>query len=800
MQTDSADRPTAALIDDLPTVSVLADEQAAENESDKQAVKTDDPLCLTIDFDHANASFAVNAIVSDEHMQKLPTLQEIQELPTSADFGDLHFYLRDGTLPDDDKKARKILLQAQDYTLESDALWHLYTPRTRNLDRAYSVVKRLCVPEKFRDKIACVQHNNNCHVGADRVFAASRFEYFYPGQYTHLRKHVLSCETCQKAKEMTHPQKAPIGDLGLTVLGQKWFLDTHGPFPQTAAGNSYICVFIEHVSLWTEFYPMAQLTAEAIVHAFLDCVISRFGAAKQLCLVSDRGSAFTSQLMATFSKVFHITQIFSAPYKHNQNQPAEIIDATINKSLRILCADNKEWDKVLPMVALSYRSTPTAGKNLSPSQIWFARQMFVETDFSLLSDENIADIAPSHLNEVRLRLKVLQTLAIQNATQNAERHRLKYNQKAKIPTYKVGDKVLLEISNVKPHQCAKLQFKFRGPFLILQLLNGYQYRLKDLTTSKIMKYPVHADKLRPFNKLEGTTQQLDTSEDVCLYSEQTPKRHIDVQVKIEDVTTVSCDAIVRLLTRDLDEVRGASRAILKLAGNEYRQQCEQYIRQLGQPSPSCTAAGPLLLHARHIVHALLPELNDSYDHINTEAELISAILQCLLTVDTMSDISTIVIAPIATQSVGMDQWTLSHAMVKALCKFDEQTCDNPGQVKVVQFVNLCITNADVLCVVLRQLMLQEQQEVVLAPPEATSQVPQSTENNQSQRASGSQVSTWVPIKDILGHRRRKGKDYFLVAWDGSSQQDWIEKRFITEAALKHYYANKKPRKKRRRHY
>jgi hypothetical protein len=261
-----------------------------------------------------------------------------------------------------------------------------------------------------------------------------------------------------------------------------------------------------------------------------------------------------------------------------------------------------------------------------------------ETDFSLLSNENIADIAPLHLNEVRSRLKVLQTLAIQNATQNAERHRLKYNQKAKIPTYKVGDKVLLEISNVKPHQCSKLQFKFRGPFLILQLLSGYQYRLKDLTTSKIMKNPVHADKLRPFNELEGTTQQLDTSEDVCLYSGQTPKRHIDVQVKIKDVTTVSCDAIVHLLTRDLDEVRGASKTILKLAGNEYRQQCEQYIRQLGQPSPSCTAAGPLLLHARHIVHALLPELNDSDEHLNIEAELISAILQCLLTVDTMSDI------------------------------------------------------------------------------------------------------------------------------------------------------------------
>jgi hypothetical protein len=48
--------------------------------------------------------------------------------------------------------------------------------------------------------------------------------------------------------------------------------------------------------------------------------------------------------------------------------------------------------------------------------------MFVETDFSLLSDANITDIVPSHLDEVRLRLKVLQGLAIQNATENSERH------------------------------------------------------------------------------------------------------------------------------------------------------------------------------------------------------------------------------------------------------------------------------------------------------------------------------------------------------------------------------------------
>jgi hypothetical protein len=92
----------------------------------------------------------------------------------------------------------------------------------------------------------------------------------------------------------------------------------------------------------------------------------------------------------------------------------------------------------------------------------------------------------------------------------------------------------------------------------------------------------------------------------------------------------------------------------------------------------------------------------------------------------MSDVSKIIIAPIAIQSVGMDQWTLYHAMVKDLCKFDEQTSDNSGKLKAVQLANLSTTDADVLCVILRHLLLQEHHETA-SPPDTFGQVPQETE-------------------------------------------------------------------------
>jgi hypothetical protein len=245
-------------------------------------------------------------------------------------------------------------------------------------------------------------------------------------------------------------------------------------------------------------------------------------------------------------------QKLTAPYKHSQNSPAEVIGATINKSLRILCADHSQWHKALCMVALAYRSTPTAGRNLSPFEIWFGRRMFVETDFSLLSAANIADIVPSHLDEVRLGLKVLQGLAIQNATENAQRHRLKYNQNATIPDYKLGNKVLLRIMATKPHQCAKLQFKYKGLYLIEQILPNYHYRLKELTSGKIMKNPVHADHLRHFNELETDNEHKGALQDICIFNGQTPLRHISVKVIIENIVSVNTDAVVLLLDRNFD--------------------------------------------------------------------------------------------------------------------------------------------------------------------------------------------------------------------------------------------------------
>jgi hypothetical protein len=86
------------------------------------------------------------------------------------------------------------------------------------------------------------------------------------------------------------------------------------------------------------------------------------------------------------------------------------------------------------------------------------------------------------------------------------------------------------------------------------------------------------------------------------------------------------------------------------------------------------------------------------------------------------------------------------------------------------------------------------------PREPSDQAEQPEATNELGQDTFSQDSVWYPIKKILGHKRQRRKDLILALWEGTEKREWIEKQFITDAALKDFYANRKTRKRRRRRY
>jgi len=72
----------------------------------------------------------------------LPSLDNVRlALPSCPDFAHIFAYLSGETLPIDDKAARRTMLDASNYVLEEAVLFHLFSPRTKHLDRATAIIR-----------------------------------------------------------------------------------------------------------------------------------------------------------------------------------------------------------------------------------------------------------------------------------------------------------------------------------------------------------------------------------------------------------------------------------------------------------------------------------------------------------------------------------------------------------------------------------------------------------------------------------------------------------------------------------
>ena len=427
-------------------------------------------------------------------------LEYSEELRRCPDLGPLWTYLAIGALPDDNAASRKIVAEAEDYLVSGRRLYHLYSPRTRGLHRATAVIRQLCVPTGLRARVATELHDNNAHLGFDRMYATARTRYHWRGMYTDLRDHVLSCLQCQQAKRPINQGSAPIISLPVPLPTTRWHMDHHGPFPKSQ-GKRYILVLIDSTSMWPELIAVEDTSAETVVRALFDNVIARHGVPSGMSVLTDNGSAFISKLAKLTCQTFGIKQYHTSPYQARKNARTEELAATIHDSLKIMCSEQADWTLHLQAVAMAYRASATTNTGLSPYEVIFGRPMKLAIDWSMAAIEDTTPGAVQYAREIGPKLEVLHKIAMTNVEDSAARHRKLHNEAAKLPPYAVGDKVLLRDTRVRKGESAKMKKPYTGPFLVTECRPGFNYRLQELSTGRDLKRAVHADRLRPLKEL-----------------------------------------------------------------------------------------------------------------------------------------------------------------------------------------------------------------------------------------------------------------------------------------------------------
>jgi len=136
--------------------------------------KTKERYTINFVYDSTNTvGLSDDTSVSDTSATIVP-LSDSYDIPRTQrecpDFTHIIDYLTSDALRDNDSDARRIIAESEHYTVLDSTLYHLHRLRTKGRDRITPVVQQLCIPRTLRDEVIKAYHDNNEHVGFDKLY------------------------------------------------------------------------------------------------------------------------------------------------------------------------------------------------------------------------------------------------------------------------------------------------------------------------------------------------------------------------------------------------------------------------------------------------------------------------------------------------------------------------------------------------------------------------------------------------------------------------------------------------------
>lgn len=419
------------------------------------------------------------------------------------DFKHIYRYLDKGELPKDDSLARKTMLESDHYQISGGVLYHIHETRGKKLSLEDRIIIQVAVPTELRQDLMVSYHDSvagGCHLGIQRSFAALRYKYYWPKCFQDIENHVRECDVCQRIKVDRHPHQAPLSNMPVNKVFDRWHMDIIGPLPKSKEGFQYILLVVESLSKWCEAIPMDNMEAGTVAKHLFSQVIARYGAPR--ILVSDRGRNFMSRLVSALCEMFDITRHHTSAYHPQTNSTCERLNSTLEQILRAYV--NKEqdnWPAVLPAAMMAIRMSPsTQSTQFSPFYLLFGKEMNLPIDTSLIPKTEMGLDGVVFFDQMFKNLGVAREIAGDNIKIAQEKSKKRYDVKSKTPNFKEGDWVLLRNMKTKKGVSPKLMPKHIGPYFIQGLGPNFTYRLVDVRTQLPMKELVNAARLKLYVK------------------------------------------------------------------------------------------------------------------------------------------------------------------------------------------------------------------------------------------------------------------------------------------------------------
>jgi len=133
--------------------------------------------------------------------------------------------------------------------IKNGILYHIFHPRTKRLHEVKPIIQQLCVPNVLREELLRTYHDNNAHVGRERLYDTLKHKYYFSYMYSSVIEYDFSCRICRRTKTSTHMKKAPLKRLEIQPAFHRLHLNFVAPLPKTTECSRHILVIVDSTTL-----------------------------------------------------------------------------------------------------------------------------------------------------------------------------------------------------------------------------------------------------------------------------------------------------------------------------------------------------------------------------------------------------------------------------------------------------------------------------------------------------------------------------------------------------------------------
>ena len=157
----------------------------------------------------------------------------------------------------------------------------------------------------------------------------------------------------------------------------------------------------------------------------------------------------------------------------------------------------RNWDELLPLVMLTYRSSVHESTGESPAKMLFGREVTLPIYLLLGASERVEEYqcCLSYVTDLRNTLCEIHNMAREKMLLASDRQKKAYDFRQNFRSYKIGETVYLHNPARKVDSSEKLHCPWTGPFLVVERISDLVYKIQESPGDA--KKCVHHDRLKP---------------------------------------------------------------------------------------------------------------------------------------------------------------------------------------------------------------------------------------------------------------------------------------------------------------